>query len=732
MLLPWVLWASALLLTPASGATLCTGQNGAANSTPQYTSSLFESLRCYCDYKSYIRCSWTDSKHTNGTPSSLFHWNRLKKRMSLCALNGQPTELPDGRIYVQCQYNTTLFALGNRDSFLFNTSCAPLLSKTLTPLQHVRVGPPLKVSQIPMKGGGMVLEWLHPQLSSHSLLDSMVDYQVSYRRLGQDWTDVEVSGQKYKIEADILVPGCKYEARVRARKDKGIWSEWSPLVAWQTKAQEGLGASNLRCLFDGEKVVNCTWEVKRELARFINYSLQYRLSAASDAQMCDESSVFSTDSREPVLRFGCSFTVSNPGQQLEVHLIPTYNFQSYKSIKSAPPAPVNVTEKGQEWVLSWTPPKHPSDCCPLEVCYGRCEKEESEHCHDFAKGVSSFTIHRSYLLPSTCYRAKVRTLAIKKFDYSGFPSEWTEPVEWTSHPAPWSITTLIYIFISVLVAVMFIILYFTLPACHRRIILWHVSVPSPIKSKVLEEIMKRSPNSLPALQKEMERTRICSVQVLDKVQLPCFLEDSKHPLELTNGSGISSKSWEGDGQSDELSSPDSLSEKDTSMSFSGPYILCPTCSSQGSNAEDEASAETSHYTTSLCSASTTATSTSTCTTQLLTLSLSQSNIGYVGLPMPQVSLAENSEQRAPDGHVPAWDGYVANARALMDSIQPEVVPEFPDCDPPAYTPSLTLFQPVVLQGVPDYCFHGGPKATSSKAIPTKGKDGVAGRSERGH
>ncbi|KAG9340349.1 hypothetical protein JZ751_021462, partial [Albula glossodonta] len=564
-----------------------------------------------------------------------------------------------------------------------------------------------------MEGGGMVLQWPRPQLSSHSLLNSTIDYQVSYRRLGQNWTDVEVSGQKYEIEADILVPGCKYEARVRARKDKGIWSEWSPLVAWQTKAQEGLGASNLRCLFDGEKVVTCTWEVKRKLAQFTNYSLQYRLSAASDAQMCDESRVFSTDSKEPVLRFRCSFTVSNPGQQLEVHLIPTYNFQSHKSktaqmqnqLKSAPPAPVNVTEKGQEWVLSWTTPKHPTDCCPLQVCYWRCEKEESERCHDFVKGVSSFTIHQSYLLPSTCYRAKVRTLAINKFDYSGFPSEWTEPVEWTTHP------------------VMFIILYFTLPACHRRIILWDVSVPSPIKSKVLEEIMKRSPNSLPALQKEMERTRICSVQVLDKVQLPCFLEDSRHPLELTNGSGIPRKSWEGDGQSDELTSPDSLSEEDPSMSFSGPYILCPTCSSKGSNADDEASAEASHYTTSLCSASTTATSTSTCTTQLLTLSLFQSNIGYVGLPMPQVSLAENSEQRAPDGHVPAWDGYVANASALMDSIQPERVPEFPDCDPPAYTPSLTLFQPVVLQGVPDYCSHGGPKATPSKAIPTKGKDG---------
>lgn len=43
----------------------------------------------------------------------------------------------------------------------------------------------------------------------------------------------------------MLLPGCKYEARVRARVSVGQWSHWGPVVTWQMEEGESKKALSI-------------------------------------------------------------------------------------------------------------------------------------------------------------------------------------------------------------------------------------------------------------------------------------------------------------------------------------------------------------------------------------------------------------------------------------------------------------------------------------------------------
>lgn len=43
-----------------------------------------------------------------------------------------------------------------------------------------------------------------------------------------------VADTSVRLERQKLLPGRRYEARVRARAGVGRWSEWSPVVSWKT------------------------------------------------------------------------------------------------------------------------------------------------------------------------------------------------------------------------------------------------------------------------------------------------------------------------------------------------------------------------------------------------------------------------------------------------------------------------------------------------------------------
>lgn len=55
----------------------------------------------------------------------------------------------------------------------------------------------------------------------------------------------DVTNTSSKLEKRLLLPGCKYEARVRARVSVGQWSHWSPVVTWQTEDGESKRAFSI-------------------------------------------------------------------------------------------------------------------------------------------------------------------------------------------------------------------------------------------------------------------------------------------------------------------------------------------------------------------------------------------------------------------------------------------------------------------------------------------------------
>ncbi|CAB1341520.1 unnamed protein product, partial [Coregonus sp. 'balchen'] len=365
-----------------------------------HVSPVLESLRCYNDYTSYGRCSWEESPHTSAqAPLALFYWDSTENRESLCKPYGQPALNPNNsKLTVQCQYNTLYFGINTNHVFFFKTTCPPalLLSK------NVRVRQPVHLSQQAVERGGCLLSWesLYPP---SSLLSPTLNYQVNYRRSNQDdWIAVEVEDSQLSVEAEAQGSGCQYEAK---------------------------------CVLDEENVVTCSWEVKRDLAQFLTFHLSCKHNHTAPAQKCCVNTMVSAPSRGPMLKYSCSFPVPN-SEQLEVELIPTRNtkeFQTHKHIRPNRPLDVQIEEIDGNWILKWNHSKSKVELS-YQVHYWSNETQEDTRLLNVSQGSFSLSILGGSLRPSECYLVKVRALVVpgRGDTFEGPPSEWTDPVEWTS------------------------------------------------------------------------------------------------------------------------------------------------------------------------------------------------------------------------------------------------------------------------------------------------------------
>ncbi|XP_070837200.1 cytokine receptor common subunit beta [Chaetodon trifascialis] len=569
-----VLWSTLFPLARFSGPDRCSVHE---SSSLQNKSPLLKSLQCYNDYKSYVHCEW--SEHRNTTQQLWFKTDNTREQ---CLPYG--TAVQDAREHrtVQCRYETRAFSIGIRHTVFFleektETLCSSVPHKPLALSQHLRARPPVDLSTHDAGDGGRRLSWSSPYPSSSSL-NKNIKYQLSYRTVRQDnWMNENVTKTSLTLEKRLLLPGHRYEARVRARTTVGQWSQWSPVVTWQTGEDAGQFPS-LHCVLDGEKEVTCSWEVSRELAHFITHQLACRRNQTAPSERCCVNPTVASDLSGTVLRYSCSLTVTDPAHLL-LELLPTRNakvFEANQHIRPNPPQQVKVREKGRNWMVEWT---DPSTASKLNLYYQLCYyKIQDKKCsvRNISQGSTSINILEASLVPSQQYQVKVRSLVVPGEDsiYGGLPSEWTNPVNWTSHEATWSLNTLIYFSISVFVAAAFLTLYCTIPACQRRVILWVDSVPSPGKSKILSEI--KSATSWTLMQSE--NTSMCKVQHLDSVSTcssDVSLWSSKDSEKkcLEHGEGC----WRFDNEPQlavEVTSSDT-----SSLSFSGPYILCPASES---------------------------------------------------------------------------------------------------------------------------------------------------------
>ncbi|XP_020341873.1 cytokine receptor common subunit beta isoform X1 [Oncorhynchus kisutch] len=738
MLLFWISCGSLLplLVLCNNGQECCTIQDN----TQYHVSPVLESLRCYNDYSSYVRCSWEESPHPSSQPLALLYWDSPENRESLCKPYGQRALNPSNiKLTAQCQYNTKYFGINTNHVFFFNTSCPPalLLSK------NVRVRPPVHLSPKLVERGGCLLSWKSPYPPS-SLLTPTLNYQVNYRRSNQDdWTAVEVQDTQLSVKAEAQVPGFQYEAKVRARRKTGLWSEWSPLVTWLTEEDPVPGPSNAQCVLDNETTVTCSWEVKRDLAQFLTFHLSCKHNHTAPAQKCCDNTMVGVPSRGPVLEYSCSFHVQDL-EQLEVELIPTRNsktFKTHKNIRPNRPLKVQIEERDGNWILKWNPPDFDLTYqVHYQVQYWSNETKEDTTFINVSQGSHSLSILGVSLRPSECYLVKVRALVVpgERDPFDGAPSEWTDPVEWTTESASWSITTFLYVFISILVAIVFIALYVTIPACHRRVVLWEVSVPSPLKSKVLGEVIKKSPDRLLFHESERsEKTYICRVQTQESREENSLCSScSSVPLWLNsdvkaNGlfHSITKEGWKKyDPNSSSLhllsvdrSGPPALDS--SGFSFSGPYIFCGDSSPAPSEFLSlEPPCE--EFDNTLSNSEPTSPSSS----ERSAPSLSESSEGYVAMPQVCAGLSRSTEgvsdgvtsavvaddskntgNNNGNNDIMAWpkSALLPPGPSSMPTCSPPSENEDP---PPAYTPPTTTTTPPTLPPVgptlhtSGYCF----------------------------
>ncbi|KAM6965943.1 cytokine receptor common subunit beta [Tautogolabrus adspersus] len=555
----WVaLWSVLPHVVVLSGQEGC---NIHDSSNLQYESPLLKSLRCYNDYQTYVHCEW--NKHR-------------RRELQLCAQCEPYKAAEDAseHMMVECRFKTRAFSIGIKHTVFFldkETLCSSVPSRTLDLSQHLRARTPENLSTHDEGDGSRRLSWSSPYPSSSSL-NKHITYQLSYTTDTQDnWTTLDVTNTSIILQRQMLIAGHRYKARVRARANVGQWSNWSPVVTWKT--EDGHFPS-LHCVLEGEKEVMCSWEVSREVAHTVSYQLACRDNQTAQFARCCVNPTVTDDHNGMLLKFSCRLTVTEP-EHLLLELQPTRNakiFEANKHIRPNPPQQVKVRERGSNWRVDWTAPSTASKLgLNYQVCYYRKGEKERSVTLNVSRGSMSLSILESSLVSSQRYSVMVKSLVDPGEDsmYGGIPSEWTHPVDWTSHKASWSPDSLIYCSIGLFVVIVFLALYCTVPACQRRVILWVDSVPSPGKSKILSEI--KSSNSWTLMQSD--NTSFCKVQHSESIST-CSSVSSLWPTKDTEGKILEQDEGCWTHKNLPISAEKVKGSDTSSMSFNGPYIFC--------------------------------------------------------------------------------------------------------------------------------------------------------------
>ncbi|XP_072526973.1 uncharacterized protein [Salminus brasiliensis] len=125
------------------------------------------------------------------------------------------------------------------------------------------------------------------------------------------------------------------------------------------------------------------------------------------------------------------------------------------------------------------------------------------------------------LLGSTRYVAQVRCSVSSLMDpgtkYAGYPSDWSEPVHWTTRPDPASAVRRVYFYLAASVSVTVILTYVTLLAFHRKVKVWEVSLPSPFQSTALKAVCQARGERLSSYT-EVDNPCMSEVRVLGDVK----------------------------------------------------------------------------------------------------------------------------------------------------------------------------------------------------------------------
>ncbi|KAL2087040.1 hypothetical protein ACEWY4_018099 [Coilia grayii] len=389
------------------------------------------SLQCRNDYSTHIHCSWAQPSHG---PLQLFHLALFRNRSteSPCIASPPPSQDAMGLHRAQCRYNTSMFVIHAKDFFFFKVPHVKLLTKTVDLHHPARMGPPRDLSVRVTGEGDWLLTWLSPPSSDPP---EPLTYQVHYRQADQQWTELEVQAREVRLEASALEPDGEYSARVRVKGTQGAQSEWSSPVHWRHNGASLPGPCNFDCVLDGEKV-RCSWELHRNLTQYVTYNLYYHINPTAQPQLCCPEPPGPLNRTDAVLRFSCTFSMANHSSlQVQLQAAPIRReFKSHKHIQPPRPTGVRVEDRGGDWRLSWTLPNLGTVPIATEIYYWSVDAPEYNKSFSLEAGINSHSIPTTTLRPSAQYMAKVRACVdtSRSSHYRGYPSLWSEPVNWTT------------------------------------------------------------------------------------------------------------------------------------------------------------------------------------------------------------------------------------------------------------------------------------------------------------
>uniref|UniRef100_H2ZZ29 Fibronectin type-III domain-containing protein n=1 Tax=Latimeria chalumnae TaxID=7897 RepID=H2ZZ29_LATCH len=411
--------------------------------------ALIGSLECVTDYKSQSNCTWTESEKARQFVSmSLYDISFDEEGHAYHTIGKQSSEGSEyyrvwggGKVLRKMGSVVHIYFIFDIMSFFF-------------PATHVSVvkpHPPHNLSVKTTDAGNFLLAWETEYARDPTgVLWGAVQYEVSYKRSWETWDDstfvfLNEDTPQMELNGLLLDPGVEYSARVRAkpRGDQGFrghWSEWSPSAMWQSATDLGVKLRKLQCVHNGIDKVECSWEVRREVAESVLFNLTLQDGAGSRERTCDLLEPI-CDSKSLYISYRCQvrgiqvqlsemWKVHLRPLELRKTICPNYN------IKLPPPFNLSVSEllDGNfkvEWKKAELPYPHMQQKYELQF-KKQAEAWEFSETRVLDQDTTDMLLPKMLLDSGSSYVMRVRTkmLKTKTLSYDGPWSQWSQEAKW--------------------------------------------------------------------------------------------------------------------------------------------------------------------------------------------------------------------------------------------------------------------------------------------------------------
>ncbi|XP_068938173.1 cytokine receptor common subunit beta isoform X2 [Petaurus breviceps papuanus] len=562
-----------------------------------------QTLNCHNDFQTSIMCQWEEvanaQRYLNLTLYRQIYDNE-KPVQVICS--DQNASLPTCRfqscIPRTCFIHQNVFVTSQVDIFSFKTDQPLELQLNVTLSQNIR--PPTPENLKVMENGttGFLLSWTMPQNWTQNFPPSLgeLKFQVAYKRQWESWEDASTmnsSMSQVSLGHDGLIPDNLYVARVRAMISGGRSSLWSSEVPWESQEGDAAQPKNLQCFFDGHKELNCTWEVRAEVASSFSFGLFYKVGADARKECTPVHKERKMGS--PYVQYRCQIHVQESFHQSQytvtVQTMGQKRLSSHKHIKPPPPSIIVKKTENNYW-LQWTKPKVGFDIeQSYEVQYKKSTQSWEEACNETLRIIVEMNIPETSLEPATKYIARVRA-RVTHSSYDGTWSEWSNECLWTTEKVfPPEILALVLVITTVL---LLLGAWFCCTFGVRMRTNWENKIPNPGKSHLFQNKSQRTwnPGNLFTLsqgspwEKEEREYSVSGVYRLDfedrSSVSPLTAVDPQDSCSLSSGPDPYPASTSLTEEDLSLSSSQKLPQlntpvKDTAsgFAFNGPYLRLP-------------------------------------------------------------------------------------------------------------------------------------------------------------